>query len=227
MEWFRQRYIYLILRSKGEVLVIRNLFRKTCAVYFIFLSKYDSWCPFSILIARTQWPPDNPGLPPTIQLEHLLAAVCLSYRHSAVGDMELWTWDKVDMEALCASLIDQVWIMYCFSRDLSMIQKVGLGIHSRLPSSLSVMSRLTEGPDPWFPINIISRSPKWRIRVIKYNLSYNHKPNDEIHYSYDATNANQGYWYRVGEQHGTGQDGTGQRRTARNRTRRNRIDGTG
>jgi nuclear mRNA export protein PCID2/THP1 len=30
MEWFRQRYIYLTLRAKGEVLVIRSLFRRAC-----------------------------------------------------------------------------------------------------------------------------------------------------------------------------------------------------
>ncbi|KAF8512679.1 hypothetical protein BU17DRAFT_96092 [Hysterangium stoloniferum] len=107
MEWFRKRFIYLILRSKGELLVIRTLFRRT------------------ILIARTLWPPDNTGLPPTIQLEHLLAAVRLSYRYSAVGDMELWTWDKVDMEALCASLIDQGYIQgyLLHSRSCLVLQK--------------------------------------------------------------------------------------------------------
>lgn len=29
MEWFRKKYIYIILRSKGEPLVLRSLFRKT------------------------------------------------------------------------------------------------------------------------------------------------------------------------------------------------------
>lgn len=63
---------------------------------------------YSVLITRRLWPSENPNLPPTIQFEHLLKAVLFSYRFSALGDMELSTWDEIDMEAICASLIDQV-----------------------------------------------------------------------------------------------------------------------
>ena len=36
MEWFRERYIYLILRAKGEVLVIRSLFRRAYVSFSFF-----------------------------------------------------------------------------------------------------------------------------------------------------------------------------------------------
>lgn len=107
MEWFRERHIYLVLRAKGEVLVVRSLFRR------------------AILVARRLWPPEKAGQPPTIQFEHLLAAVRLSYRYSAIGDLELSTWDIVDMEALCASLIDQGYIQgyLLHSRSCLVVQK--------------------------------------------------------------------------------------------------------
>ena len=114
MEWFRKRYIYLILRAKGEVLVIRNLFRRACVPFNISSGTTDvtkSRRSYSVLLSRILWPPDKDNQPPTIQFEHLLTAVRFSYRYSAIGDMNLSTWDRVDMEALCASLIDQVIIL--------------------------------------------------------------------------------------------------------------------
>ncbi|KIJ37095.1 hypothetical protein M422DRAFT_781953 [Sphaerobolus stellatus SS14] len=89
MEWFRHRFIYLILRSKGEILVLRSLFRR------------------AVLISNILWP-DNSRK--TVRLEHLLVAVRFSFRYSAMGDMDLSTWDLLDIEALCASLIDQGYI---------------------------------------------------------------------------------------------------------------------
>ncbi|KAF8529506.1 hypothetical protein JB92DRAFT_3106767 [Gautieria morchelliformis] len=89
IEWFRERYIYLILRAKGEVLVIRSLFRR------------------AIVLSRNLWPPEKIGQPPKIQFEQLLIAIRLTYRYSAIGDMDVSTWDQVDMEGLCASLVDQ------------------------------------------------------------------------------------------------------------------------
>lgn len=38
MEWFRGRYIYLILRSKGEVLVIRSLFRRAFVPFVLSIT---------------------------------------------------------------------------------------------------------------------------------------------------------------------------------------------
>jgi hypothetical protein len=63
----------------------------------------------SFLISRALWPPaPESNTPPQIQLDLLLTAVQYSYRYSAIGDMDLSTWDIPDIEALCASLIDQV-----------------------------------------------------------------------------------------------------------------------
>ncbi|KAF8470364.1 hypothetical protein JB92DRAFT_3135155 [Gautieria morchelliformis] len=107
IEWFRERYIYLILRAKGEVLVIRSLFRR------------------AIVLSRNLWPPEKIGQPPTIQFEQLLTAIRLSYRYSAIGDMDVSTWDQVDMEALCASLVDQGYIQgyLLHSRSCLVVQK--------------------------------------------------------------------------------------------------------
>lgn len=107
MEWFRKKYIYIILRSKAEPLVLRSLFRRT------------------LLISRQLWPPNNSNLPPTLQFEHLLIAVLFAYRYSALGDMDLSSWDKVDMEAICASLIDQGYIhgYILHSRSCVVLQK--------------------------------------------------------------------------------------------------------
>ena len=113
----------------------------------------------SILLSRKLWPPDSNGQPPTIQFEQLLTAVRLSYRYSAIGDMDLSTWNQADMEALCASLVDQVRVSstcICTAHD----DVCMVGLYSGLPASFSLLPSRPERIYPWFSTRILSNCTK-------------------------------------------------------------------
>ncbi|GJJ14592.1 hypothetical protein Clacol_008858 [Clathrus columnatus] len=133
MEWFRKKYIYIILRSKGEALVLRSLFRRT------------------VLVTRKLWPAENPNLPPTVQFEHLLIAALFSYRYPAMGDMELSTWDKTDMEAICASLIDQDPPSFLSPQDATKLNWIELQMRSSSEVQMLTLEDLIAryGPHPY------------------------------------------------------------------------------
>lgn len=98
--------------------------RRFCEPRRKLCRSYASTFYRSLLISRQLWPSVNPNLPPTIQFEHLLIVVLSAYRYSALGDMDLSSWDKVDMEAICASLIDQVTV-------ISILCLLSLNLHYR------------------------------------------------------------------------------------------------
>lgn len=95
--WLLKKQIFLIIRDHCEILLWRSLFRTSYMPYLLFIC-------FLLIKKRFLITRDPSQKPPRIKLEDLLIAA----RWAKNDD----TYDLLDVECVCISLLDQVYSFY-------------------------------------------------------------------------------------------------------------------